>query len=524
MFLIFFMFCMALSWLPLPVGAGEAGKTGGAEGAERAERTEKTIHLESAAESTVNVAARSTESLQPSPWEAAGPGGPALTLESAIRLALTGSRAAVGARLGREEEALALERAEERYDPTFSLDAGANVRDGSDAEADVSVGTVLRVRSGGSFRLDFRQPVLADGDRDPGVDLTFTQPLLKGFGAVIDTAPLYRARLQEEIDFRAFRDRASEIVGSVISAYRNSLSARRRVVIARDALERARRQLEINRSLVEAGRMAPQDLVQAEAEVADREYSLTDSENALETADSALANVLDLPDGAIPEPGEERPVEPVRPDLGESLETAFARRTDWLRAETRLALSRLDLRIAENDLLPDLSLRATASHRDGGTDLVGRLSLTVPLGDREPKRALVRARNDVLRAEMDLAERRQSIRLQVRRAVHNVAVALRQIELAGRARELTERKLEVERRKLQLGLSSAFQVGRFEDDLVSAQNRELDAVVGYRNALTGLDRTLGTTLDRWGVGVERVGLGGPGNPRAALCSGGGSCR
>ena len=168
-------------------------------------------------------------------------------------------------------------------------------------------------------------------------------------------------------------------------------------------------------------------------------------------------------------------------------------------------LSRLDLRIAENNLLPDLSLSATASHRGGEGDLSGRLSLTVPLGDREPKRALVRAQNSVQRAEMDLAERRQSIRIQVRRAVHNVAVALRQIDLAGRARELTERKLEVERRKLRLGLSSAFQVGRFEDDLVSAQNRELDAVVGYRNALTGLDRTLGTTLDRWGVGVERLG-------------------
>lgn len=460
----------------------------------------------------------------PGAQEAAGPGRSVLTLEGAIRLALTGSRAAIGARLEREDEVLALEREEERYDPTFHLDAGADVRDGSDVAADVSVGTALRVRSGGSFQLNFRQPVLAEGDRDPGVDLTFTQPLLKGFGTAIDTAPLYRARLQEEIELRAFRDRASDIVESVISAYRNSLSARRRVAIARDALERARRQLKINRSLVEAGRMAPQDLVQSEAEVANREYSLSDSENALETADSSLANVLDLEEGAVLEPGEERPVMPERPDLDESLETAFARRTDWLRAETRLVLSRLDLRIAENDLLPDLSLSATASHRDGGTDLSGRLSLTVPLGDREPKRALVRARKDVLRAEMGLAERRQSIRLQVRREVQNVAVALRQIELAGRARELSERKLEVERRKLQLGLSSAFQVGRFEDDLVSAQNRELDAVVGYRNALTDLDRTLGTTLDRWGVGVERVGLGGPGNPGAVLCSGRGSCR
>ncbi|MXY66781.1 MAG: TolC family protein [Gammaproteobacteria bacterium] len=453
------MVCMALSWFQLPAGAQEG----------------------------------------------AGPGRLALTLEGAIRLALTGSRAAIEARLEREEEGFALEGAKERYDPEYSLDAGAIASDDGDGSADVSAGLSLRVPSGGLFRLRFSQPVLSDGDQSPGVDLTFSQPLLKGFGPQIDTAPLYRARLEERIHIRAFRDRASDIVGSVISAYRNSLSARRRVAIARDALDRARRQLGINRALVEAGRMAPQDLIQAEAEVADREYSLTDSENVLETADSDLVNLLDLEEGVVIDPGEELPVVPVEPDFGESLETAFARRTDWLRAETRVLLSRLDLRIAENDLLPDLSLSATASHRDGGTELIGRLNLAMPLGDREPKRALARAQNDVLRAEMDLAERRQSIRLQVRRAVQNVAVALRQIELADRARELSERKLEVERRKLQLGLSSVFQVSRFEDDLVSAQNRELDAVVGYRNALTGLDRTLGTTLERWGIGVDRVG-------------------
>ena len=75
----------------------------------------------------------------------------------------------------------------------------------------------------------------------------------------------------------------------------------------------------------------------------------------------------------------------------------------------------------------------------------------------------------------------------------------------GIVQELAERKLEIEHLKLQQGLSSSFQVGRFEEDLVNAQRRELDAVVGYRSALDSLDRTLGTTLDRWGVSVERVG-------------------
>ena len=253
--------------------------------------------------------------------------------------------------------------------------------------------------------------------------------------------------------------------------------------------------------------MAPQDLVQTESDVANKEYALTDAENALETANSSLVNTLDLEEGVRVEPQDEPPVEPEQPDLKESLETAFARRTDWLTAEIGMERARFGLRRAENNLLPDLALSAQASHRSGRdrTDWRGGLNLTVPLQNDDARRALTRARNGLRRAEMNLAERRQSIRIQVRRAVHNVAVALRQIDLSRQARDLAERKLDVERRKLQQGLSSAFQLGRFEDDLVAAQRQELDAVARYRDSLGSLDSTLGTTLDRWGISVDQVG-------------------
>ncbi|MCY3754360.1 MAG: TolC family protein [Alphaproteobacteria bacterium] len=437
-------------------------------------------------------------------------GGPerlALTLDEAVRLALSRSRAAISVRLGREEQKLSLEAAEERYDPMASVTLGTRAASRGDETADLSLGPSLRVPTGGSFSLSFRKPLAGERDREASTTLSFSQPLLRGFGTELDTQPLRRARLQERIDLRRFRDAAAGIVEGAVSAYRGVLRAGQRLVIAREALERARRQLEINRALVEAGRMAPQDLVQTEADVADKEYALADAENALETANSRLVNTLDLEEGVRIEPQAEPPIEPERPDLEESLETAFARRTDWLRAETGMAFARMGLRSAENALLPDLSLSAEAAHRSG-RDLTlwsGGLNLTVPLQNDEERRQLTRARNGLRRAEMAIAETRQSIRIEVRQAVHDVAVALRQIDLAGQARALAERKLDVERRKLQLGLSSAFQLGRFEDDLVNAQRRELDAVARYRDSLGALDRTLGTTLDRWGISVEQVG-------------------
>ena len=44
-----------------------------------------------------------------------------------------------------------------------------------------------------------------------------------------------------------------------------------------------------------------------------------------------------------------------------------------------------------------------------------------------------------------------------------------------------------------------------EDDLIEAQEREIESRIAYQDAVTSLDATLGTTLDRWGIAIESVG-------------------
>ena len=87
-------------------------------------------------------------------------------------------------------------------------------------------------------------------------------------------------------------------------------------------------------------------------------------------------------------------------------------------------------------------------------------------------------------------------------------MGVRRIELARRSRELAEETLEIEQSKLAQGLTSTFRLTSVEDDLVRAQNGELDATIAYLNALTALDRTLGTTLRTWGIDIESLESGG----------------
>ena len=94
-----------------------------------------------------------------------------LTIEEAIFLTLKSSRAAIGARLGREEQELALEAAEERYQPQAgNLTLTGNARSNTDDTGSVSLGPSLRVPTGGTFTLSWSKP-LAGRHQNPLKDI-----------------------------------------------------------------------------------------------------------------------------------------------------------------------------------------------------------------------------------------------------------------------------------------------------------------------------------------------------------------
>lgn len=430
-----------------------------------------------------------------------------LTLGEAIRLALRNNRSLHRARLQRATDRFSLDVAGDRYRPKANVAVSTSADNRRPGTVEISAGPSLRIPGGGEVRLMYSEP-LARGSEDVGTwTLGLSQPLLKGFGSGIDAAPLHIARLREQMSLLSFRDAIADVVALVIDAYRGVLRAKRSTAISRDSLARARAQLEINRSLIRAGRMAAREIVQSEAEIAKRELALVDSDNSLNSANAALLSVLDI-DGAprIVVAGKPLTVEEaVRADLEKSINTAFANRTDYKSASIAREIASIEFRLAASDTLWDLTLTAQVSR--GGDDGRDRdygvaLGLTIPFGDRLPELKVVSARNAVRDADIALLEFRQSIRIEVGQAAHEVEVGLRRIELAHTIRELAEERLEVERSKLVQGLASAYRLTLVEGDLVSAQNSELDAIISYLDAVASLDRTLGTTLRTWAIDAE----------------------
>ena len=456
-----------------------------------------------------------------------------LTLADTIALAIRNNRRLINARLDRVVQKYALKVAEDKFrpdafiEPFIELDAtGQGVSRVYSAGTGIASRVVLGIPTGGQFafvwtnsvaaqRNDLRQTTYATS-----VTLSFVQPLLRGGGVPFNTASVKTARLTEQIQALVFRTVIGDLITSVIQTYRSLIQAQQSLEISARSLQRARDLLAVNRLLIQAGRMAERDIIQTEAGVAERELSLTEAQNSLEAARLALIDVLDIDSQAQIRATEALTIDPVQPDMARSLELALQHRPDHLQALLRIENAETDLLLARNNRQWDLfassavdfsntgdSLGATFSEAFGSTDKgtyrIG-LDLSIPLGDLTLKQQVLSAATVLEQARNDLAELRQSIDIAVRNAVREVDVRFRQVDLARRARELAEQKLEIEQLKLRLGLSTNFQLVTFEDDLVRAQNNELDAIIAYLNTLTALDRTLGTTLETWGIDIERV--------------------
>lgn len=453
-----------------------------------------------------------------------------LTLEDSILLALANNRSLVDARINREAERFALQVAENKFVPHLNVGSfvdrtNPGTADGRSTVGGISSTLTLRVPTGGALTLGWiggeKHHAPADARYASELALTFTQPLLRGAGIDVSTASVTIAQVSERINILALRSIVIDIVSTVIRRYRDYLQAERRVEITRKSLERAQALLEVNKSLVRTGRMAERDVVQTQANIASRKLNLIAEQNRLDASRLSLIDVLDIDSRARLSLVDALNTEQERPDMTDSVKVARRHRPDYLIAKLGLENAETRALVAENNRLWDLSASLQANFGHGSesfgdalgsldkTDYGLRLDLSIPIGAANDPRELahVEASTRLRRARNNLEELVQRVDIEVENAVREVDLSYRQVGLARAARELVEQKVEVEKEKLHLGLSSNFQLVVFEDDVVDAQNRELDAIINYLNALTSLDSTLGTTLRSWGIRVEGAGQG-----------------
>ena len=116
-----------------------------------------------------------------------------------------------------------------------------------------------------------------------------------------------------------------------------------------------------------------------------------------------------------------------------------------------------------------------------------------------------RAQVGIARARLlsQVKNQQQLIMVDVRNAYESLAIRRKSLEAASVARQLSQEQLYGENKRFEAGLSTNFEVLRFQRDLAQARVQELRALVDYQLALTALRKAMYTIVDENDIVLAR---------------------
>ena len=435
--------------------------------------------------------------------------------------------------------------------PTTSvLDSGGgllvNVNDGftfnTNLNQNVIGGGVLTVLWNNGRRETNSQFFSVNPSYDTNFNVSFTQPLWRGFGKKTATERQIKiANLDTKISDAQFKQRVVEIIQQVQNQYWEMVFAVENYDTQRKSVELAIVQHRNNRKRVEIGVMAPIEITSSAAEVATREQSLIQSEVQIINAQNGLKRLLAPdPSAAIWNltliPVDRPRLREVSLTLQEAIDTSIRNRPELETIKLQMEQNEVDHRFYQREGKPSLNLRAnfgsigtsgtvfqtvsgeiferptqipdpddprfgtfgTAWNQAFGFDFTNWgifFDVTVPLRNRSNDADLAMVAISERRLNSQIKNQQQMVIVEVRNAYETIATRKKSLEAARAASRLAQEQLDGENKRFEAGLSTNFEVLRFQRDLSTNQVSELRAQVDYELAVTALQKAMYTIID-----------------------------
>ncbi|MCX6559737.1 MAG: TolC family protein [Candidatus Aminicenantes bacterium] len=488
-----------------------------------------------------------------------------LTLNDCIVRALQNNISLQVAVLGPESASLSLVRSREKYLPTLSFNY--QKRDSQSAsysfldvagtsnitKTDNYGGSVRQSNPwGGTLTLSMTNGLTDTTQKgntinprySTSIQLSLSQPLLRDFGAKMANRDILIARNSLDSSEFQLSKTVQDTIYGVTQAYWNLVYGIENMKVQMSSLQLAKDFLATNERKVEIGQMAPLDVYSAQAQVANIEATIISAESALKAYEDNLRLLLNYsPEeeagikSLVPVDQPEFTAHPV--DLAQALTIAMQKRPDLRMSKIDMKTQELNLAYAKNQLLPSLSLSAGYSGAGvSGTQLIydGNPLFGVVIGQikggfsdafkdtlalKYPNWNIgltldISLSNFITKANYGLAQltmktavlNQQNLEKtavnEVRSAVRLMQTSYKLVQANQVARDLAEKKLAAEAEKLRVGLSTNYIVLQYQRDLGTARSAELQAIINYNVAQTGLDRAMGTLLENKAIKISDI--------------------
>ena len=483
-----------------------------------------------------------------------------LGLEDAITLTLLNNSDINVARAQFDISQFAVQRAHQPFDPlivagfapTRSTQPTASSLDGAQTLSSLSqtssTGFSQLFQTGTSFNVNLNSLRSSSNSKfstvnpafSSGLSFSLTQPLLRRMGLFANRAPVIIAQRGVRLSGAQFEAQMNDVVQRAINQYWDVVQARKNLEVLRKSMDLAEASYKRDKRALELGALPPLDIYRSESQVAQRKIAQIQAEYNLKRVEETLRQTigadLDPRVGALDLElieGVETSGNLVTVDLADTLKQALKNRAELEAQRQQLSIDNLNVRVANNNLKPDLNLTANyASNGLGGvafatsaaglpvvvsnggfgdsiSQLAGfnfptygmSLNLRLPIRNRAAAAdlgsALVSKKNDLYR----MRGLEQSISTEVKNAVHDLELSELVINAAQQSRDLAMKTLNAEERKYQLGAGTIFFVLDAQNQLSSAELALVQSQIAYQRALTEVDHAAGALLEKHKVNI-----------------------
>jgi outer membrane protein TolC len=335
--------------------------------------------------------------------------------------------------------------------------------------------------------------------------VTVQQTLFQG-GKV--GAGLRGARAYEQAARAQLEETQQDIVYRVKQAYLNALFAQRMLDIAEGSKALSDEQLRRVQLNHQVGSSADYDLLRAEVESANQEPQVIAARNTRDLAQLEVRRLVNI-----------APDEPVELDAGilaasnslpvvdlAALDADIASRSALQAAEATVEFRRQAVRVYRGDLYPLLRFNMSyggqafpsgtfPSGGDFHKDWTASLSLSMPLFDGFRTRGRVeQARAELDRAELQLAQTRESVGIEVEQARAEMQRARALVSARRQTVTQAERAHHLASVRYTNGISAAIEVSDARLAMQQSRVNEAQATRDYLLAIAGLERALGRSV------------------------------
>jgi len=365
------------------------------------------------------------------------------------------------------------------------------------------------------------------------LNVTVTQPLLRGFGVLPNTRLIIEAKRNLKVGLSQLEQQIMATTAQVSNDYWELVFARENVKVEQAALGVSQQLFDENSMRLQIGTLSSLDVLTAQSQVASDRQALVQAQSVQLQDETTLlnditANPLDahlLGAEIIPTTLISTPTTGENVQIEDAVKEAWQKRPELKQASLSLENAGTDVKATKNELLPTLNVfgEYTASGLGGvqtvtttsGTvvfpggapaDLSrvfggnystfeGGINLTLPVRNRAAQADNAQALLNERQQKAQYRQEQNTIFVSVRNALIAMREDRASLAAAEEAKRLAEQTLREEQEKYRLGASTSYNVVLRSRDVTAAEGTELRDRINLLEDELKFNQAMGRTLE-----------------------------